>query len=110
MIQTRGISMIQAEKEVLGTTHAEAGAYLMALWGFPDGVINACAFHHTPSALVTKGFNTVTAVHVANVFDGETSNRELKVPDALDQEYIAREGFASRLDAWRSATAPVQHG
>jgi putative nucleotidyltransferase with HDIG domain len=35
-----------APEEELGYTHAEAGAYLLGLWGLPDGVIDAVAKHH----------------------------------------------------------------
>lgn len=103
MVAERGISILQAEMEVLGASHAEAGAYLMALWGFSDNIVNACAFHHHPSGFTGSGFNTVTAVHVANVFDYETALREKAPLEVLDQEYITREGFAPRLDAWRKA-------
>jgi HD-like signal output (HDOD) protein len=34
------------EQEELGFTHAEIGAYLLALWGLPDAVVEAVAEHH----------------------------------------------------------------
>lgn len=37
------------ERERWGTTHAEVGAYLLALWGMPDAVIDAVAHHEGPS-------------------------------------------------------------
>ena len=104
LVQERGLSIIQAEMEILGTTHAEAGAYLMALWGFSDNIVNACAFHHYPSRFEATGFNTITAVHVANVFDYETSLRGNKVPEPFDWDYLTHEGLMPKLDAWRSAT------
>jgi HD-like signal output (HDOD) protein/ActR/RegA family two-component response regulator len=39
----------EVEQQVLGTTHAELGAYLAALWGLPDDVVEAIANHHVPS-------------------------------------------------------------
>lgn len=44
----RGIPVYQAESEVLGTTHAEIGAYLLGLWGLPHDVIEPVACHHAP--------------------------------------------------------------
>jgi HD-like signal output (HDOD) protein len=29
--------------------HAEVGAYLLGLWGFPTPIVEAVAFHHLPS-------------------------------------------------------------
>jgi len=37
-----------AERQRLGTTHAEIGAYLLGLWGLPYDVIDAVARHHAP--------------------------------------------------------------
>lgn len=40
--------MVEAEVNVIGTTHAGIGAYLLGLWGLPDVILEATAFHHTP--------------------------------------------------------------
>ena len=109
IIKEKGLSIPQAEKESLGATHAEAGAYLMALWGFSDNIVNAIAYHHQPSHFEVKGFNTVTAVHAANVFDYESSFRN-KIPETLDPAYITREGFAPKLADWRNAFDHVAKG
>jgi hypothetical protein len=42
-------SLVEAEREALGCTHAEVGAYLLGLWGLPDPIRLAVAFHHRPS-------------------------------------------------------------
>ena len=44
----RGLSLVAAEQEMLGVTHAELGAYLLALWGLPQPIVEAIAFHHDP--------------------------------------------------------------
>src|SRR5208337_1150874 len=36
----------QAEEELLGTSHAEIGAYLLGLWGIPNLAVEAIAHHH----------------------------------------------------------------
>ena len=96
----REIPIFQAEKEVLGTTHGEAGAYLMALWGFSDHIVNMCAYHHLPSNFSQPGFTPVTAVHLANVFDHEHMLNG-KSSETLDKSYIQREGFERKLENWR---------
>ncbi|MEI6211218.1 MAG: response regulator [bacterium] len=107
LVRERGLSTRQAEREVLGATHAEAGAYLMALWGFSDNIVNACAFHHQPSVLESKGFSPVAAVHCANVFDHGDALRGKSIAEVLDQEYITREGWASKIEAWRGVVTPA---
>lgn len=59
----------EGEKEMLGTTHAETGAYLLSLWGLPGAVIEAVAMHHQPASAVDREFSAVTAVHLANTLE-----------------------------------------
>lgn len=45
----KGVSFAEAEKEVLGVDHAELGGRVAEFWEFPDPMISAIRFHHTPS-------------------------------------------------------------
>ena len=57
----------EQERELLGISHAEVGAYLIGLWGISYPIVEAVAYHHTPSqATDTTGFCTLTALHLAN--------------------------------------------
>ena len=56
----------QAEKEIYLASHAEIGAYLLGLWGLPDNIVEAVAFHHLPSESLDREFNILSAVHIAN--------------------------------------------
>ncbi len=40
-----GTNQVAAEREVLGTSHAEIGAYMLGLWGLPLSIISAVARH-----------------------------------------------------------------
>jgi HD-like signal output (HDOD) protein/CheY-like chemotaxis protein len=40
--------MVDAERAIVGVTHAEMGAYLLTLWGLPTPVAEAVAHHHGP--------------------------------------------------------------
>lgn len=55
----------KAELEILGTTHAEIGAYLLSLWGFPSSVVNGVAYHHQASKSKSKEICPLTFVHIA---------------------------------------------
>jgi len=41
-------SRAEAEREILGTDHAEVGACLLKSWNLPDEVVEAVANHHQP--------------------------------------------------------------
>ncbi len=64
--QERSCDHFQAEYEIMGASHAEVGAYLLDLWGMPEPVVQAIAFHHNPSKALETNFSVLTAVHVAN--------------------------------------------
>jgi len=69
-----GIGLPGAEYEVFGATHAEVGAYLLGLWGLPDPIVAATAFHHSPTRSQAKQFSPLTAVHVANALEQSPPN------------------------------------
>ena len=64
--ERKGSSMYRAEQEVLGTTHAELGAYLIGLWGLPDDVLFGVRHHHAPARAARKDFSPALAVHIAD--------------------------------------------
>ncbi len=51
-IKSTGFSFVEAEYNVMKTSHAELGAYLLALWGIPDNIVETVAFHNNPSKLL----------------------------------------------------------
>jgi putative nucleotidyltransferase with HDIG domain len=93
-----------AEQEVLGTTHAAVGAYLMGVWGIPDRIVEAIAFHHSPMTCPDRAFSPLTAVHVGNALaQAEQSGGKAKTSETLDMNYLAWLGLAERLALWSSA-------
>jgi len=102
MARDAAVAQWEAEEQILGTTHAEAGAYLLGLWGLPDPIVEALAFHHCPNECLATTFTPLTAVHVANALEHEADNAaEDRDASRLDTDYLARIGSAERLAAWR---------
>ncbi|MCD6256859.1 HDOD domain-containing protein [Candidatus Aerophobetes bacterium] len=63
---SRDISFYQAEKEVLGVTHAEIGGWLAKSWNLPLEIEEAIKFHHLPEkATANPPFCSI--VHLADV-------------------------------------------
>ena len=100
---TYNINIWQAEWRVFGVTHAEVGAYLLSLWGFPDEQCNAVRFHHQPHLSKDNRFTILTAVHLANAFgsipreDLYHTRRRIHIP------YIEQIGGFDDLPAWEQA-------
>ncbi|MCH8148465.1 MAG: HDOD domain-containing protein [Planctomycetes bacterium] len=101
--RTRRISMHDAEEQVLGASHAEIGAYLLGLWGLPDSIVEAVAFHHQPAKCASNAFDVVTAVHVANALEHDCAKGDgaSSAIDGLDFEHLATIGLADRVPEWR---------
>lgn len=83
----------KAEREVFSCTHADAGAYLLGIWGLPAPVVEAVAWHHWPSDSVVAEFHPVLAAHVAAAFV-ENMGGDLPWERYLDQEFLGRLGVS----------------
>ncbi len=55
----------EMEHKVFGASHAEAGAYLLALWGLPLPIVGAVADHHAHTGELEAPFSATTALHLA---------------------------------------------
>jgi putative nucleotidyltransferase with HDIG domain len=47
-IKTHPNKLVDAEKELLGTTHCEIGLCIARKWNFPDSYCDVIAYHHNP--------------------------------------------------------------
>lgn len=73
-------------------THAEAGGYLLNLWGLPEAVVEAVSHHHNPSVAGESSFGLVGAVHVAVMLISD---------QAVDETYLKAHGLLDKLVEWR---------
>lgn len=85
----------EAERAELGVTHAEAGAYMLGMWGLPLSIVEAVAYHHAPRRCRAADVRLLAALHVADALAERTE-------DALDVEFLERSGTSARLPEWRA--------
>ena len=87
---------IQSHRDVEssgGPHYAEAGAYLLGLWGLPMPIVEAVANHHRPGRVRSTGFWVAGAVHVATALVADTP---------LDEAYLRAVGVIDKLPQWRA--------
>lgn len=62
-------AMHEAEEAIFGCHHGQVGAYLLGLWGLPDGIVEAVAYHHRPDMRSgeAEAFTPLMAVHIAEL-------------------------------------------
>lgn len=66
----KGLTLEAAEREAIGASHAQIGAYLLGIWGLPYPVVEAVAHHHAPGPLRQGQFDVLAAVAVAHALAG----------------------------------------
>jgi len=96
-------SIVELEIEQYGASHADVGGFLLGLWGLPQEIIEAVAFHHDPSTSIDESFTPLTAVHVANALAAETIDAALdpETTIAVEHAYLAKLGLEERLNDWQ---------
>jgi putative nucleotidyltransferase with HDIG domain len=97
-------------EEDIELQHAELGAYLLGLWGFPTSIVEAVAFHHTPSRSSDQGLGLAGIVHLANSFSYGQEAAGMGCLALLEPGYLEHRGLADRLPAWRAAIGTLRLG
>jgi len=70
-----GVPFVIAEKEVIGTNHAEIGALILSKWRFPEDLINAVRWHHLPQGEENSTLHQ-DIVYLANLICHSSADRE----------------------------------
>jgi len=92
--------------------HAQVGAYLIGLWGFPDDLIEAIAFHHHPSrasprAVALPGAPLPGVLHAANLLAGDDIPAvDVRNVSGADAEFFAAPGMPERWAEWHAVALP----
>lgn len=101
LAQTSSLSFIDAEQRIFGATHAEVGAALLGIWGLPDAILEAIAYHHAPVKSFDAGFSPLTAVHVADALNHVLEGNEDATAGRVDMTYLERANLKERMGRWR---------
>ena len=103
-LDTTPANLVEVEQATFGTTHASIGAYILGLWGFSDPIVEAVAYHHSPSSYTLTDFPVLLSLHLAQHFaKGEKAN----VEDALDYAYLEAAGALERIPEWQTLSLNV---
>lgn len=103
------LPLLSAELDQFDASHADVGGYLLGLWGLPQDLIEAVAFHHDPAAHEMNRFSPLAAVHAANalVHAVDEPEAEQSSPRKLDMRYLDRLRVTQRLADWRQMSSEM---
>jgi putative nucleotidyltransferase with HDIG domain len=94
--------LIEVERKHLNATHAEVGAYLLALWGLPIPLVEAVANHHHPRRCGTEELCLAGIVHLANVLQHAESHHADMANSPVDMDYLQHLGLEKQFELWRA--------
>jgi putative nucleotidyltransferase with HDIG domain len=84
--------------------HAEVGAYLLGLWGFPSHIVAAVALHHTPSLRADAGFDLTVLLHIADRLAHAEAERSLGPLElGIEAGLLEGLGLLNHLPQWSAA-------
>lgn len=100
-----GLRHLEDERRNCGADHAAVGAYLAALWGLPEAIVRAIAYHHAPRDCPGRPPGVLTAVHVAEVLSQQPGDdpSEPDLQQVPDFEFLESIGAGERLARWIGA-------
>lgn len=104
LARENGIALQEAEISVIGCGHGDIGAYLMGLWGLPDGIVEAIAFHHSPERCPTNVMTPLVAVHAANALVHRCLDGDGSPEGVLNENIIRAVNCADRIESWTHLT------
>ena len=88
--------------------HAEVGAYLLGLWGFPNSIVEAVAFHHAPSRASEKSLTLSGLVHIADrLVHLRCDNCSGQNDPGLEPGYLAGLGLEASVPGWSAVLNAV---
>jgi putative nucleotidyltransferase with HDIG domain len=98
---SRRAPLSEVEQEHFSASHAEVGAYLLALWGLPIPLVEAVANHHQPRRCGTDNLCLAGVVHIADALRHGQGTPAGIIPGSFDSDYVKFIGFERQLETWR---------
>jgi putative nucleotidyltransferase with HDIG domain len=96
-----GLDYVYTEYEILGTSHAEMGAYLLGIWGLPNQIIDAVMYHHFPDKQIAGKCNILMASYLANGLLNYCQNRkEKEIEKFVNVNYVKQFIDIEWIEKW----------
>jgi HD-like signal output (HDOD) protein/CheY-like chemotaxis protein len=105
--EREGRPLVDIERETFGVHHAQAGANLLTLWGFPADIVDAVAHHADPidAACPARGrLSASEAVRLAHCLIESEGIRLCSAPGApgVSEDWLEEIGALDEVQAWRA--------
>jgi len=95
------VPLFEAEMDVFGFNHAEAGGCLLNRWKLPDIVVHAVQWHHAPAESGERGLSPAAVLHATNYLEHEQSDVAFPMDSGFQEAYILSLCSKETLTRWR---------
>lgn len=111
LVKNENCTLDIAEKCILGSNHAEVGAYLLSRWGFSLEQVSILRFHHDPKVMDSESVTPQMVLFVADSMDHELVHIQNRFPrHTLDYLADIPEIQQRRIHDWRTLCQNNIHG
>jgi putative nucleotidyltransferase with HDIG domain len=97
------VASVEDDASRMQAHHAEVGAYLLGLWGFPNSIVEAVAYHHAPSLAADEKLSLAGLVHIADYLVHRASRTPAAIEPALAAGLLESPRLVERLAGWQAA-------
>jgi putative nucleotidyltransferase with HDIG domain len=97
-----GAPLFEVERKHFSATHAEVGAYLLALWGLPITLVEAVACHHHPRHCGLPELCLAGVVHIADALQHSQAIHPEITASPVDAGYLKQVGLERQFEIWRA--------
>jgi len=111
LARVESIPMHLAERKLIGTSHAEVGAYMLGLWGLPHAVVEAIAYQHRARDAKHKEFDVLAALVTAQHLTADHTAAERADSAAPHADVTFGDDYLQSLNApisWTEARERVE--
>jgi HD-like signal output (HDOD) protein len=105
LVSSENLPSFEAEQQVFGFDHAEAGGFLLSRWKLPTAIVQPVRWHHAPSCANGETVAAVTVVHVTDCLEHELNEAPSVASAVPDQDFLAAVSATASLEKWRELTA-----
>jgi len=94
---------LEFEMLEMHASHSDVGAYLVGLWGLPNTIAEAIAYHEDPEQSKVDTFGLPAIIHVADRIAKFPDVADPRAPELrLNVDYLAKNGRAGHWSKWRA--------
>jgi HD-like signal output (HDOD) protein len=86
--------------------HGNVGGYLLGLWGFPNSIVDAVAFHHVPTQSAGEGLTLPALLHISDrLIHSRSPAGSAEAQHGIEEGLLERIGLLSHLPEWMAVLA-----